>query len=103
MLSAKLMFICVGLLGAAVSEAADSEAIISRVRTCQNNLQRGVMFTGDEIGKTASDYPDGCCIICARTNGCTAFTWTDDHHGMCSLKKFKRKAFPAQGSVSGSI
>ncbi|KAG6614870.1 Tartrate-resistant acid phosphatase type 5 [Phytophthora cinnamomi] len=98
MLSSKLLFIFVGLLGVAVSEAA-----VSSASTCMSSLQEGVMFTGDEIRKAASDYPEGCCIICARTNGCTAFTWTDDHHGMCSLKKFKRKAFPAQGSVSGSI
>ncbi|EGZ13132.1 hypothetical protein PHYSODRAFT_455008, partial [Phytophthora sojae] len=78
-------------------------AAVSSVSTCSSSLQKNVMFLGANIGKRASIDPIGCCAICARTNGCTAFTWNDSSHGTCFLKTSKGKSFPNSGSISGVV
>ncbi|KAE9041109.1 hypothetical protein PR001_g6772 [Phytophthora rubi] len=92
MLSAKLLFVCVGLLGAAVSEAA----------TC-STLQQDVEYSGAAVGRVPSSSANGCCSICAKVNGCNAFTWTNDNRGTCWLKSGEGSSKENLGAISGVL
>eukprot|EP00644_Phytophthora_capsici_P014417 jgi/Phyca11/99145/e_gw1.3.826.1 len=91
MLSAKLLFVYLGLLGA-VSEAA----------IC-SNLESDVDYSGADVGSALSSSADGCCSICSSATGCGAFTWTSYNGGTCWLKSSKGTANANAGAVSGVV
>lgn len=70
--------------------------------TC-SDLATDTNYVGNDIGSQSSSTADGCCAICAATNGCHAYTWTEYSGGICWLKSAKGSIESKQGALSGVL
>ena len=59
-------------------------------KTC-SSIEEQTDYTGNDICNACPSSPtaEGCCSICAATNNCGAFTWTNYNGGTCWLKTGK--------------
>eukprot|EP01135_Chromosphaera_perkinsii_P010515 Nk52_evm25s2152 gene=Nk52_evmTU25s2152 len=62
-----------------------------------------VDYDGTNISEHNGKKGDDCCLLCKKTNGCEAFTWTDYKDGTCWLKKDVKAGKPYPGAISGGF
>jgi hypothetical protein len=69
---------------------------------CKNH--QNIDFVGNDIGNKPGKFPEECCAICDRTNGCSAYAWTNGNGGTCYLKSSVVPSYILynEGVVSGS-
>ncbi|TMW65404.1 hypothetical protein Poli38472_008046 [Pythium oligandrum] len=53
------------------------------------SLEKDIDYVGNDIGSKASTTAGGCCDIRKATQGCGAFSWTNQNGGTCWLKSSK--------------
>ncbi|TMW65406.1 hypothetical protein Poli38472_008048 [Pythium oligandrum] len=66
-------------------------------------LENNVDFVGNDMGNKPSGSADGCCDICRGTQGCVAFTWTNQNGGTCWLKNRRDASASKPGAVSAQV
>ena len=88
--------------GQTVSNPNAKSAVVWTWQYCSPQ-QTGIDYPGNDIGSGASATADGCCDVCRFTNGCRAYSWTNQNGGTCWLKSGRSAAQVNSNVISAVI
>jgi LysM repeat protein len=79
--------------------------VLSPSRKTCSSIEEQTDYTGNDICNAcpSSLTAEGCCSICAATNNCGAFTWTNYNGGTCWLKTGKTSTASCTGCRSAIL
>uniref|UniRef100_K3WI69 glucan endo-1,3-beta-D-glucosidase n=1 Tax=Globisporangium ultimum (strain ATCC 200006 / CBS 805.95 / DAOM BR144) TaxID=431595 RepID=K3WI69_GLOUD len=83
-----------GVISAVIDGAASSNGC---------NVEKGIDYSGNDIGSTWSADAANCCGICKDFQGCKAFSWNNYNGGTCWLKSGKGGWANNGGTVSAVV
>ncbi|TMW65403.1 hypothetical protein Poli38472_008045 [Pythium oligandrum] len=87
----------------ATKSGAISSQVLDNPPAPSCTLEADVDYVGNDIGSKASPTAGGCCDICKNSQGCAAFSWTNQNGGTCWLKSSKGSTTQKPGVISSQV